>query len=123
MRGGTSRLYKNSKRHFTMISIQILEPNDIVKATDWCRPLLLVTMCGGHSDYYSFESDYSGTAQNNVKWVRIRDVFGPRWFGKAAKEFSKYTPHEIVRGSIPKKHQLTGHKSLHTFFADLKKPS
>lgn len=104
-----------------MISIKILEPDDIVEPTDWCRPLHLETMSGGQSDYYSFESDYSGTAQNNVKWVRIRDVFGPCWFGKSVKELNKYTQHEIVRGEIPQKHRLTGHKSLHTFFTNLKK--
>jgi hypothetical protein len=37
-----------------MINVQILEANDIVDPEDWCRPLSIVSMSGGHSDYYSF---------------------------------------------------------------------
>jgi len=69
-----------------MKTVQILEPNDCVAPDDWCRPLRLESMSGGHSDGYSFESMYSGTPKNNVKWVRIKDVFGECWFGKQAKE-------------------------------------
>ena len=50
-----------------MITVQILEDTDTIQPTDWCRPLRLTTMSGGMSDYYSFESCYSGLPENNVK--------------------------------------------------------
>jgi len=91
-----------------MISIEILEDDDAVQSTDWCRPLHLITMSGGHSDYYSFESCYGGQPENNVKWVTVDKIFGDCHFGKKVKEFNNLTmspKYEFVRGSIPKSHQ------------------
>ena len=91
-----------------MISVQILEDTDKILSTDWCRPLKLTTM-SGMSDYYSFESQYSGNPENNVRWCRFEQVFGDCWFGKTVKEFhvhfEKYCRYEFIRGSIPKEHQ------------------
>lgn len=95
-----------------MITVKILEPGDHVKPTDWCRPLTLVSMSGGHSDHYSFESMYSGTPENNVRWVRVEDVFGPCWFGKPASELQTHLRYEFIRGTVPETHRLRGHKSL-----------
>lgn len=94
-----------------MITIQILEDDDTIQATDWCRPLVLVTMSGGMSDYYSFESMYSGAPENNVKWVPAFEIF-PAWIGNTVGELNEafddcsgFVPYEIVRGDIPKAHQ------------------
>jgi hypothetical protein len=95
-----------------MKTVQILEPDDCVMPDDWCRPLRLESMSGGHSDAYSFESMYSGNPENNVKWVRIKDVFGECWFGKQAKELMIHIQYEIVRGDIPARHRLKGFHSL-----------
>lgn len=95
-----------------MKTVQILEPNDRVNPDDWCRPLRLVSMSGGHSDFYAFESMYSGTPENNVKWVRIKDVFGEYWFGRQAKELMEHIQYEIVRGDMPAAHRLKGFHSL-----------
>lgn len=95
-----------------MKTIQILGPNDPVEPDDWCRPLQLMTMSGGHSDFYSFESMYSGTPENNVKWVRVKDIFGSWLFGKPAKDLMYHIPYEIVRGDIPIDHRLKDFHSL-----------
>ena len=92
-----------------MITVQILEDTDTIQPTDWCRPLRLTTMSGGMSDYYSFESCYSGLPENNVRWCRFEQVFGDVWYGKTVgeftKKFEKYGGYEFIRGSIPKEHQ------------------
>ena len=98
-----------------MRTVKLLEPDDCVKPSDWCRPLSLHTMSGGHSDYYSFESMYSGLPENNVKWVRVDDIFGTCWFNKPAKELQTNQKYEFVRGEIPTSHRLQGHKSLAAF--------
>lgn len=93
-----------------MITVRILEQSDRVKPCDWCRPLHLESMSGGHSDSYSFESMYSGLPENNTKWVRVDAIMGRCWFGKRVDELpGRY---EFVRGNIPIAHQLRGHKSL-----------
>lgn len=94
-----------------MITVQLLEPTDILEPNDWCRPLQIVSMNGGHSDYYSFQSSYTGTPENNVKWVRAKCVIGSGWFGKPVREYldgmKKFgLSWEFVRGPIPARHQL-----------------
>jgi len=91
-----------------MKTVQILEADDIVLPTDWCRPLQLVTMCGGHSDDYSFRS-MGGRPENNVKWVPANYVLGPAWFEKphtlAATQF-EWQACEFVRGDIPENNKM-----------------
>ena len=91
-----------------MVIIQILENDDCIDAEDWCRPLVLVTMSGGHSDYYSFESCYSGAPENNVQWVKVREVFGECWYGHPVKEVLKKLSikYEFARGNIPRSHTM-----------------
>jgi hypothetical protein len=103
-----------------MRTVKLLELDDCVKPTDWCRPLSLQTM-SGYSDYYSFESAYSGLPENNVKWIRVEDIFGPCWFNKPAKELQTHQKYEFVRGDIPIAHRLHGHKSLAAFLTKNKK--
>lgn len=89
-----------------MRTVQILEDDDTVFATDWCRPLQIISMSGGHSDYYSFECCYSGRPENNAKWCRVHQVLGDVWFGKSVKEITHaIMPYEFMRGNIPKDHQ------------------
>ena len=59
-----------------MINLQLLEAGDIVEPEDWCRPLSIVSMSGGHSDEYSCKSQYTGAPENNVKWVRVKYILG-----------------------------------------------
>lgn len=91
-----------------MIALQLLEPHDVLQASDWCRPLNLMSMSGGMSDYYSFKSCYTGSPENNVKWVRVEDQLGPGWLGKTVGEFNQrpVIPYEFIRGLIPQEHQL-----------------
>ena len=101
-----------------MKTILYLEDDDIVEPTDWCRPLRVVSMGGGMSDSYSFKSCYSGTPENNVKWVRVCDSHGQNWKGKTLGQLnamyynnptikaSALTAYEVVRGDIPVSNRL-----------------
>ena len=70
-----------------------------------------MTMNGGHSDYYSFESCYTGAPENNVKWVKVKYILGGVWLTKTVAEIDKalgqYVKYEFVRGDIPKRQQLS----------------
>jgi hypothetical protein len=94
-----------------MITVQILEADDIVDPEDWCRPLSLTTMNGGYSDYYSFESCYTGAPENNVKWVKVKYILGRGWHGKTVGEIDKalgvFIKYEYVRGDIPQRSKLS----------------
>lgn len=88
-----------------MITVQLLEINDKILPTDWCRPLTLVSMNGGYSDSYSFESEYSGNPINNAKWCKVSDIFGETWFNSTVRQINKIgQPYEFIRGDIPKTH-------------------
>ena len=93
-----------------MIVVQLLEADDAVHPEDWCRPLSIVSMSGGHSDYYSFQSQYTGAPENNVKWVKVKYILGHGWHGKTVKEIDKglgeYVKYEFLRGNVPKRQQL-----------------
>lgn len=97
-----------------MITAQFLENEDTILPDDWCRPLQLVTMSGGMSDSMSYRSMYSGTPENNVRWVRVRDVFGPRWKDTRVIDVNRELgTYEFVRGNVRPSHQLDmeGYKS------------
>jgi hypothetical protein len=94
-----------------MISLQLLEKDDIVEPEDWCRPLSIVSMSGGHSDYYSFKSAYGGAPENNVKWVKVKYILGETWHGKTVKQIDaglgRFVKYEYVRGDIPTRSRLS----------------
>jgi hypothetical protein len=93
-----------------MINLQLLEADDIVEPDDWCRPLSIVSMSGGHSDYYSFTNQYTGAPENNVKWVKVKYILGKPWHNKTVKEIDaglgKFIKYEYVRGDIPMRSRL-----------------
>ena len=97
-----------------MITVQILEPSDTLRPDDWCRPLSLISMSGGHSDHYSFESCYSGAPENNVQWVKVREVFGECWYGRTVGELLRSVglPYEFCRGDLPEKHTMKSKREL-----------
>lgn len=94
-----------------MITVQMLEKNDAVLPEDWCRPLSIVSMSGGHSDYYSFQSAYTGAPENNVKWVKVKYILGRGWHGKTVAEIDKglgkWIKYEYIRGDIPQRQILS----------------
>lgn len=100
-----------------MITVQILEPDDLIDGNDWCRPLQIISMGGGASDYYSFKSCYSGTPENNAEWVQVKHVIGSCWFGRPVRAFNDGLNYEFVRGDVPRKHRLNmrGYKSIFEF--------
>ena len=90
-----------------MILVQILEPYDTILPSDWCRPLSLCTMSGGMSDSMSYKSCYTGSPENNVKWVRVDAIFAPLWFNETLRRLNRDgTKYEVCRGDIPRGHQL-----------------
>lgn len=94
-----------------MKTVQILELDDIIEPEDWCRPLQIVSMNGGHSDYYSFESCYTGAPENNVEWVKVKYILGKGWHGKPVREYTNAMSkfgyrYEFVRGDVPQSHKL-----------------
>lgn len=94
-----------------MISLQLLEANDTVDPEDWCRPLSIVSMSSGYSDHYSFQNQYTGAPENNVKWVKVKYILGKPWHRKTVKEIDRalghYVKYEYVRGDIPQRSKLS----------------
>jgi len=94
-----------------MLTVYILEKDDIFHADDWCRPMSICSMSGGISDGYSFKNMYSGRPENNVKWVKVKNVIGKCWHDGTVGAFTKAMEncgptYEFIRGNIPKNHQL-----------------
>lgn len=87
--------------------LMLLGNTDIIVKGDWCRPLYLSTMNGGHSDDYSFKSQYSGAPQNNTKWCRVERIM-PFWIGTTVgvynKKMEEFNEWEFVRGKLPSSH-------------------
>ena len=103
------------------IIVELLLPTDEIRPTDWVRPLEIISMSGGHSDYYSFKNVYSGTPENNAKWVQVKCTIGKFWFGKTVGEYNRAmhncgTQYEFLRGDIPYSHKLnmSGYTDLST---------
>ena len=94
-----------------MITLHLLEADDVVQPEDWCRPLSIISMSGGHSDYYSFSSQYTGAPENNVKWVKVKYILGKPWHGRTVAEIDKglgqYVKYEFVRGDMPQRSKLS----------------
>ena len=94
-----------------MITIQLLEKDDTVEPEDWCRPLSITSMSGGHSDYYSFKSCYTGAPENNVKWVKVKYILGKGWHGKTVADIDTglgfFVKYEFIRGEIPTRSKLS----------------
>lgn len=88
-----------------MIHISILEEDDIIKPTDFCRPLNLEY--GDDGDVRT-RATYSGQPINNTKWCRVHFVLGECWFGKKIKEYHSrgIGLMEFARGPIPNSHLL-----------------
>ena len=92
-----------------MISIHILEEDDTIDMMDWVRPLDF----DGDANTFSI---YSGKPDNNTKWVRVHEYFGPWVFGikisKLYKQIDKTARHaqnrglryEFARGMMPSEH-------------------
>jgi len=91
-----------------MVTLELLEDNDIIQETDWCRPLQILPM-SSQGDYYSFKSRYTGKPENNVEWCKVKHIIGKCWFGRTIFEFHLGMHgyrYEFVRGNIPKTHQI-----------------
>jgi hypothetical protein len=91
-----------------MKTVQILEDHDLISPEDWCRPLQILPM-SPQSDYYSFQSHYGNSPANNAKWVKVKYILGPIWYGKPVKNLNQKLleeQYEFVRGEVPEDHIL-----------------
>ena len=100
-----------------MKTIYILEGQDQVQDNDWMRPLHIISMSGGRSDYY----DFSPT-NNNAKWQQVKYCLGKCWHGRTVNEidaaFDEFNHYEFVRGDVPLSHRestvgLTDHSKTY----------
>lgn len=92
-----------------MIEVYLLEHDDHVFADDWVRPLVMVSGYDGLT--VETRSYLSGRPENNVRWVRVRDVFGKHVFGLTVAELHKKfkdfgVQYEFMRGEIPDSHKF-----------------
>jgi len=90
-----------------MIQIQLLEEDDIINPTDFCRPLSL--QYSEFSNSIFTKATYSGSPINNMKWCRVQFILGKCWHGKKIKEYNSkdsIRKLEFVRGQIPDSHLL-----------------
>lgn len=95
-----------------MISVSILENQDIIQEDDCVRQLSLVYT--GQSDYLATNATYGGSPMNRLGWLPAKFVC-PAWVGKSVGEFRKtmlgrdrhaveMSNYEFVRGQVPKSH-------------------
>lgn len=94
-----------------MITVQILEPDDILEPSDWCRPLQIIMVNGAICAADNFRNAFSGSPENNVEWVRVRTIIGKKWLNRPVGDFHDAMKrlnmrYEFVRGNIPKSHRL-----------------
>ena len=92
-----------------MITIQILEADDVILETDFCRPLLR-SADRSQSDMWMPTNMYSGAPEDHLQWAHVYNVLGPIWFGKKLSDYllGDLIPMEFVRGRIPEDHILHG---------------
>jgi hypothetical protein len=74
-----------------MITIQILENTDIVRPTDYLRPLIESPSSFGES-YINEKSTYGGNLINHFKWVKVASILGECWFNKPVEEIHNFPP-------------------------------
>lgn len=95
-----------------MITVYMLENNDVIQATDFVRQLRLTYE--GQSDYLVTTSAYGGTRINRTGWMRAEEVC-PYWVGKKVGAFNKgmdfnhrhmseVSAYEFIRGDVPQSH-------------------
>lgn len=89
-----------------MITIQLLEDNDVIQADDLVRQLSL--MYSGQSDYLETISTYGGGPVNRLGWIPAKYTC-PFWVGKTVGEFTQRmgrfgSDYEFVRGKVPNTH-------------------
>lgn len=86
------------------VQILILEDSDPVSLDDYCRPLYLTRSL---SEQVFSTSTYSGKPINNLKWIKVGDIFGVVWNNKTVKEINTESmSYEFIRGNMPKSHLL-----------------
>ncbi len=92
-----------------MIEVSMLEPGDVIQATDLVRQL--DHLIDGQSDYVQFTSAFSGRPINRMRWQHAQD-FCPFWVGKTVGAFveamNKRADHgyEFLRGTVPDSHMV-----------------
>jgi hypothetical protein len=95
-----------------MISIAMLEDNDVIQADDFVRQLSLIYT--GQSDYLATNATYGGSPMNRLGWIPAKYMC-PAWVNKTVGEFNQAmmgrdrhatekSVYEFIRGAVPKDH-------------------
>lgn len=95
-----------------MITVNILEAEDVILPTDYVRQLTL--LYNGQSDYVETTSCYGGGRINRMGWIRADEAV-PAWCGSTVGTITSRLAelaggtrngvlYEFVRGSVPSAH-------------------
>lgn len=98
------------------ITIQILERDDVIQATDFVRYMEIEYE--GQSDTVMTRGTYGGSPMNFFRWLKVEDAGMPHFIGKLVgfvedwhagieRQHQPIARWEFARGSIPKSHQLS----------------
>lgn len=96
------------------ITIQILERDDVIQATDFVRYMEIEYE--GQSDTVMTRGTYGGLPMNFFRWLKVEDAGMPYFIGKPVgfvedwharieKQHQPVARWEFARGPIPKAHQ------------------
>lgn len=98
-----------------MISVGILERDDVIREDDWVRYLDIEY--AGQSDTVATRSCYGGSPMNFFRWLRVKDAMMYHFIGKTVgyvqdrldemdKAHNSYARYEFARGEVPTSHRL-----------------
>jgi len=90
-----------------MISVNILEADDIIHPDDYYRPLMR-SADFSQSDSWLRRSCYGGGPLDHLRWAPVWLILGRVWWGKRYARYMDVAsrPFEAVRGNVPKENIL-----------------
>jgi hypothetical protein len=91
-----------------MKTVHILDDDDILMETDFCRPLFRSADFSSTSDTWVERNQYSGCPEDHLKWAHVFNCIGPTWYGKRISAAGFHSRMEFARGDIPESHILKG---------------
>lgn len=87
-----------------MITIVLLEDDDIVEPNDWCRPLFnpLLNLID--------KDRLTGSPINHAEWIQVKTRYEPGWWNRPVNELNfGLLKYEFIRGNPPIDHRVTNY--------------
>lgn len=81
-----------------------LKEDDVITSDTWCRPLD-ASWAGGWNDSFMTEG-WGGQPINNFRWVQVKYVFGPVWWGLTLEVFNERHHENGLRESYEFAHDV-----------------